>query len=83
MKARLVVSEVGVVVGFPRLAAVIDGEAGGDDAVGFPLDQHLAAEEYGFGLDTGTRDELEGLVSVEVFAQFFCYPCGDVWGRKE
>ena len=43
---------VGVIVGFTRLAAAIDGEAGGDGAVGFLFDQHLAAEEYGFGLDT-------------------------------
>ena len=50
---------VGVIVGFTQLAAAVDGEAGGDGAVGFLFDQHLAAEEYGFGLDTGTRDELE------------------------
>ena len=72
---------VGAVVGFTRLAAAIDGEADGDDTVGFLLDQHLAAEEYDFGLDTGTRNEFEGLISVEVFAQSFCYPCGNVWGR--
>ena len=72
---------VGVIVGFTQLAAAIDGEAGGYDAVGFLLDQHLAAEELGFGLDTGTRNEFEGLISVEVFAQFFRYPCGNVWGR--
>lgn len=72
---------VGVIVGFTRLAAAIDNEAGGDGAVGFHFDQHLAAEECGFGLDTGTRNKLEGQVSVEVLAKFLCYPSGNVWGR--
>ena len=65
---------VRVVICFSWLADTVDGETGGDKSAGLLFDQHLAAEEDGFGLDTRPQDELERLVCLKMYPEFFDDP---------
>ena len=56
---------VGAVVGFSWLLAAVNGQTGGDDAARF-----LFNEEYRIGFNVSASDELERLVSGEMFVKF-------------
>ena len=58
-----------VVVRRSWLAAAVDGEACGDETVGFLFDEHLAAEKDCGRFNVGAGDEFKGFVGVEMFAK--------------